>query len=138
MPPMTDHPSQATERIRALLAKTPVVDGHNDLPWALRQRAGYDFDAIDIARDQSGIGLHTDLPRMRAGGVGAQFWSVYVPSQSANPVTATMEQIDAVRAMVARYPDDLVLATSAYDMESARASGRIACLVGMELSLIHI
>jgi membrane dipeptidase len=69
---------------------------------------------------------------MRAGGVGAQFWSVYVPSHCANPVTATMEQIDAVRAMVARYADDLVLATSADDMESAHASGRIACLVGME------
>ena len=76
--------------------------------------------------------MHTDIPRLRAGGVGAQFWSVYVPSKGLNPVTATMEQIDAVRTMVARYPDDLVLATTADDMESALASGRIACLIGME------
>jgi membrane dipeptidase len=120
------------ERIRALLASAPVVDGHNDLPWELRQRVRYDLDVIDIAQDQSGIGLHTDIPRLRVGGVGAQFWSVYVPSKGLNPVTATMEQIDAVRTMVARYPDDLMLATSADDMESARASGRIACLIGME------
>src|SRR4029450_2299957 len=120
------------DRIRALLTNAPVVDGHNDLPWALRLRVGYDFDVIDIAQDQSGIGLHTDIPRLRAGGVGAQFWSVYVPSKAVSPVTATMEQIDAVRAMVARYPDDFVFARSAEDVESARASGRIACLVGME------
>ncbi len=126
-------PAMIGERIRALLANAPVVDGHNDLPWELRQRARYDLDVIDIADDQSGIGLHTDIPRLRAGGVGAQFWSVYVPSKrTATAVTATLEQIDAVRAMVARYPDDLVLATSADELESARASGRIACLVGME------
>jgi membrane dipeptidase len=66
------------ERARALLAGHPVVDGHNDLPWALRERSGYDLDACDIAADQTGR-LHTDLARLRAGGVGAQFWSVYVP-----------------------------------------------------------
>jgi membrane dipeptidase len=120
------------DRIRALLANAPVVDGHNDLPWELRQRVRYDLDVIDIAQNQSETGLHTDIPRLRAGGVGAQFWSVYVPSKGLNPVTATMEQIDAVRMMTARYPNDLVLAGSADDMESARASGRIACLVGME------
>jgi membrane dipeptidase len=120
------------DRIRTLLANAPVVDGHNDLAWELRQRVRYDLDTIDIAEDQSVTGLHTDIPRLRAGGVGAQFWSVYVPSKASNPVTATMEQIDAVRMMVARYPTDFVLATSADDMETARASGRIACLIGME------
>jgi membrane dipeptidase len=121
------------DRIRGVLARAPVVDGHNDLAWALRQRAGTSAPAvIDIGVDQSGLGLHTDIPRLRAGGVGAQFWSVYVPSTIANPVTATLEQIDTVRALVARYPGDLTLATSADDMEAARASGRVASLIGIE------
>lgn len=64
------------DRVRAVLADAPIIDGHNDLAWALRQRVGYDFDKLDIAVDQSAAGLHTDLPRLRAGGVGAQFWSV--------------------------------------------------------------
>jgi membrane dipeptidase len=118
------------DRIPRLLAESPVVDGHNDLPWELRQRAG--GPPIDLTVDQSGIGLHTDLPRFRAGGVGAQFWSVYVPSTFANPVTATLEQIDLVRGLVARYPDHLMLATSADEMEHARETGRIASLIGME------
>ena len=86
----------------------------------------------DVAADQSGLGLHTDLPRLRAGGVGAQFWSVYVPSAIANPVTATLEQIDGVHAMVERYSDDFAIATTADEMEAARASGRVASLIGME------
>src|SRR5262245_55319682 len=95
------------ERARALLAGHPVVDGHNDLPWALRQQAAYDLDRLDIAEDQTGR-LHTDLARLRAGGVGAQFWSVYVPSDYAGDraVSATLEQIDCVRALTERYPDD--------------------------------
>src|SRR3954447_25977277 len=111
-----------SSRIQALLAQAPVVDGHNDLPWALRIRTHYDFDALDIARDTSGLGLHTDLPRLRQGGVGAQFWSVYVPSSlpGGEAVTATLEQIDAVRRMAAHYPDDLMLAVTADEMEAAR------------------
>ncbi|MBX6750314.1 MAG: dipeptidase [Micromonosporaceae bacterium] len=131
------------DRIRRLLEAAPVVDGHNDLLWELRQRFGparrarqpsgsVDFDAVDLAGDLSALGLHTDIPRLRAGGVGAQFWSVYVPSTIGNPVTATLEQIDAVRTMVARYPDDLALATTADEVEAARAAGRIACLIGIE------
>jgi membrane dipeptidase len=123
---------EVRQRIRAVLDGAPVVDGHNDLMWELRQRWGYDFDAIDLAVDQSAQGLHTDIPRLRAGGVGAQYWSVYVPSTIANPVTATLEQIDAVRTMVRRFPEDLVVATSADEMEAARASGRVASLIGME------
>ena len=90
----------------------PVVDGHNDLPWAMRE-VGYDFDRVDIAVSQPQ--LHTDLPRLRAGGMGAQFWSVYVPSSMAgdDAVTATLEQIDAVYDMIQRYVADLVLVTSA-------------------------
>jgi membrane dipeptidase len=121
------------ERARALLAGHPVVDGHNDLPWALREQSGYDLDACDIAADQTGR-LHTDLARLRAGGVGAQFWSVYVPSelQGDHAVSATLEQIDCVRALAARYPDHLRIALTADDMEAARADGRIASLMGAE------
>lgn len=110
----------------------PVVDGHNDLPWALRA-VGYDFDRVDIARPQPS--LHTDLPRLRRGGVGAQFWSVYVPCSyvGAAAVTATLEQVDAVHAMVERYPDDLVLVTTADGLDAVLRSGsRIGSLLGAE------
>ncbi len=112
----------------------PIFDGHNDLAWELRRRVRYDFDALDIAADQSGTGLHTDLPRLRAGGVGAQYWSVYVPCppDGEPAVTATLEQIEAVRRLVARYPADLALATSADEVERAHADGRIASLMGAE------
>ncbi len=120
-------------RAREILADHPVVDGHNDLPWALREQVRYDLDRLDIAGDQRAR-LHTDLPRLRAGGVGAQFWSVYVRSDLTGDaaVSATLEQIDAVRQLVARYPDDLRLARTADDMEAARAEGRIASLMGAE------
>jgi membrane dipeptidase len=122
------------DRVRAVLAEAPVIDGHNDLAWALRHRVGYDFDKLNIALDQSAAGLHTDLPRLRAGGVGAQFWSVYVPCALTGDaaVAATLEQIDAVRRMIERYGDDLMLATTAEEVERARAAGRIASLLGME------
>ncbi|WP_327392293.1 dipeptidase [Streptomyces sp. NBC_01186] len=121
------------EAARELLAAHPVVDGHNDLPWALREQVRYDLDRLDLAADQSDR-LHTDLPRLRAGGVGAQFWSVYVPGKLTgdHAVSATLEQIDVVRAFVARFGDDLQLAFSAEDMEAARARGRIASLMGAE------
>ncbi|AZM89446.1 MULTISPECIES: dipeptidase [Streptomyces] len=118
---------------RELLTEYPVVDGHNDLPWALRQQVRYDLDRRDIAGDQSDH-LHTDLPRLRAGGVGAQFWSVYVRSDYSGDeaVSATLEQIDAVGQLITRYPDSLVRALTADDMEAARAEGRIASLMGAE------
>ncbi|AUY51479.1 dipeptidase [Streptomyces sp. CB01881] len=121
------------ERARAVLRDTPVVDGHNDLPWAMREQAGYDLDAVDLAADQRDR-LHTDLARLAAGGVGAQFWSVYVPSRLAgdHAVSATLEQIDFVRALAGRFPDRLRLAVTAADMEAARAEGRIASLMGAE------
>ncbi|MDI9829629.1 dipeptidase [Streptomyces sp. KAU_LT] len=121
------------ETARDLLREFPVVDGHNDLPWALREQVRYDIPARDIAADQSAH-LHTDIPRLRAGGVGAQFWSVYVRSDYAGDqaVSATLEQIDCVRQLLARYPDDLRPALTAADMEAARAEGRIASLMGAE------
>ncbi|WP_405854012.1 dipeptidase [Streptomyces sp. NBC_00090] len=121
------------EEARELLAGHPVVDGHNDLPWALRQHVRYDLDKLDIAADQS-ASLHTDLARLRAGAVGAQFWSVYVPCRLAgdDAVSATLEQIDIVDQLLERYAAELVPALTADDMEAARKQGRIASLKGAE------
>ncbi|MFH8562606.1 dipeptidase [Streptomyces sp. NPDC017988] len=118
---------------RALLDEFPVVDGHNDLPWALREKAGYDLGRLDIAADQTGH-LHTDIARLRAGGVGAQFWSVYVRTDLAGDaaVSATLEQIDCVERLLSRHPADLARALTAADMEKARSEGRIASLMGAE------
>jgi membrane dipeptidase len=120
-------------RAGELLAAHPVVDGHNDLAWALRAQVGYDIDRRDIAHDQSAH-LHTDIPRLRAGGVGAQFWSVYVRTDLTgdSAVSACLEQIDAVGMLHDRYPDELRPALTADDMVSARAEGRIASLMGAE------
>lgn len=108
-----------------------LIDGHNDLPWAHREAAAYDLVAVDLAERQPAF--HTDLPRLREGGVGAQFWSVWVPSTLAGPdaVCQTLEQIDFVHKLVRRY-DDLVLARTADDIEQAYANGRIASLIGVE------
>ena len=118
--------------VRELLVAAPLVDGHNDLAWAHRELAGYDLDAVDIALPQPA--LQTDLPRLRAGCVGAQFWSVFVPASmvGGEAVTATLEQIAFVRTLIRRYPDDFALARSAADVARAAGSGRIASLLGME------
>ncbi|WP_328871842.1 dipeptidase [Streptomyces sp. NBC_00287] len=121
----------SVEAARELLREFPVVDGHNDLPWALREQVRYDLDARDIAADQSAH-LHTDLGRLRAGGVGAQYWSVYVRADLPDPVPATLEQIDCVRQLIDRHPADLRAALTAADMEAARREGRIASLMGAE------
>ncbi len=120
------------DRIRALLAAHPIVDGHNDIAWALRKQVGYDLDRRDIAADQPT--MHTDIPRLRAGGVGAQFFSVYVPGTmpGGTAVTATLEQIDCVDRILARYPDTFAAARTAADVRRIIASGRIAALLGAE------
>ncbi len=125
-------PLENLARVRALLEQHPVVDGHNDLPWEARERAGYDWDRLDIAT--AGRPTHTDIPRLRAGGVGAQFWSVYVPAelQGDAAVTATLEQVDAVHRMTERYAADLALATTLAEVDGALAGGRIASLMGAE------
>jgi membrane dipeptidase len=109
-----------------------VVDGHNDLPWALRELGAGDLAAVDLAAGAPA--LHTDLPRLTAGGVGAQFWSVWVPGDLAPQaaVATTLEQVDLVHRMVRRHPDRLAMAGTADDIEAVVASGRIACLMGME------
>ncbi|MDI3409162.1 dipeptidase [Streptomyces cavernicola] len=126
-------PTHHLEDARALLAEYPIADGHNDLPWALREKARYDIDRLDIAADQTGR-LHTDLARLRAGGVGAQFWSVYVRTDLTgdSAVSATLEQIDCVRQLLDRHPAELRRALTAADMEAARGEGRIASLMGAE------
>jgi len=109
-----------------------VIDGHNDLAWAMRELADYDLDAVDLLAGEPR--LHTDLPRLARGEVTGQFWSVFVPCSLTGPaaVTATLEQIDFVRRLVDRYPERLTLATSADDVDRARGDGRIASLMGME------
>ena len=117
---------------RELLAAHPIVDGHNDLPWAMRELNNYDTGAYPIDRRQSRT--RTDLVRLRDGGVGGQFWSVFVPSKLSGDkaVTATLEQIDFVRALTERHPDRLRLAYGADDVEVAHEQGRIASLMGAE------
>jgi membrane dipeptidase len=121
------------ERIVDLLRRAPLIDGHNDLVWALREAR-----EADPPRDLDPSGpcptLHTDLPRLAAGGVGGQFWSVYVPSDLPEPeaATKTLEQIDAVHDLVGRHPDRFELARTAADVDRVAASGRIASMVGVE------
>ncbi len=109
-----------------------VFDGHNDLPWAMRELCGYDFAEADLLGGEAR--LQTDVPRLRSGGVGAQFWSVFVPCSLAGQaaVTATLEQIDFVRSLVARYPNEFSLVTTAHQVELAARAGRVASLMGME------
>jgi membrane dipeptidase len=123
------------ERARRLLRDAPIIDGHNDYPWAVREKAGGDLAKLDLRQPQPTI--MTDFARLAAGGVGGQFWSVYVPSPPAGTdpavsVTETLDQIDIVHRMVARYPDKLTLALTADDLDRAGRQGRIASLIGME------
>ena len=129
------------QRIERVLAQTPLIDGHNDLPWELRMRFGGDFSRVDLARSTLGLPaaedappLMTDIPRLRAGHVGAQFWSVWIPVETHGPaaVQMTLEQIDLVKRMCARYPQDLTMAYTAADIVRIHKAGRIACLLGVE------
>jgi membrane dipeptidase len=117
---------------RDLLRRFPIMDGHNDLAWVLREDAELGIDSTDLAAQVTGT--HTDLPRLALGGVGAQFWSVYVPAglQGDAAVSTTMEQIDLVHEMIRRYPDALELALTAADVERILAAGKIASLLGAE------
>jgi membrane dipeptidase len=118
------------ERAKAVLARHPVIDGHNDLPWAIREnpKAPRDILAYDLRQHTAG---NTDFERLRQGGVGGQFWSVYVPAAKVAAKTQ-LEQIDIARRMIERYPDRLAFATSADEVERAMHEGRIASLLGME------
>ena len=110
----------------------PVLDGHNDLAWALREHCGGDLTQVDLVHGEPAV--LTDLPRLRAGGVAAQFWSVYVPASMSGDaaVTATLEQVDLVHRLVAALPDDLALCRTSDQVRAAMDTGRIASLTGME------
>jgi membrane dipeptidase len=121
----------ALERARRLLKQHPVIDGHNDLPWAIRAETGGtgDVEAYDLRGPTSG---DTDIDRLRAGGVGGQFWSVYVPPSTTGAARVQLEQIDLARRMIARYPEALELATTASDIARIMKEGRVASLLGIE------
>lgn len=122
-------------RARRILERTPLIDGHNDLPWALRQEHANDPYAVDLTTNlDATTDLHTDIPRLRAGGVGGQFWSVYVPATltPTEAARATFEQIDMTRRIVAAHPDVFVLATTADDIVRIHRAGKIASLIGIE------
>ena len=135
-PVLAQTPDAAGEaRARRILERTPLIDGHNDLPWALRQNHGNDPHAVDLTANlDASTELHTDIPRLRAGGMGGQFWSVYVPATMTPPdaAVATFEQIDTVKRLVAAHPDVFELATTADDIQRIHRRGRIASLIGME------
>jgi len=133
----TPQPAQPDEALlshaRALHKQSPLIDGHNDYPWALREHnPARDLASLDIRQPQPSI--MTDIPRLKAGGLGGQFWSVYVPVelQGQAAVTATMEEIDTVHRMVRKYPDTFELALTAADVERIFKAGKIASLIGME------
>jgi membrane dipeptidase len=128
-------------RIDRILTRTPLIDGHNDLPWEIRERFKSKLTAFDLRGDTSKIPppegsppLMTDIPRLRAGHVGAQFWSVFVPIElkGCEAVQATLEQIDLVKNMVHLYPADLEMAYTAADIRRIHKAGRIASLIGIE------
>ena len=123
----------ALERARRLLRSAPVIDGHNDLPWEVRtfERAPGDVSAYDLTRRTSG---QTDLARLKEGGVGGQFWSIYIPGEirDSGYARVQLEQFDIARRIIARYPDNLQLALTAADAEAAMRRGRVASFLGME------
>ncbi len=126
-------PIVLTEAARRLHSSSLVIDGHNDMPWELRKQGASSFDKMDISRPQPT--LQTDIPRLRAGGVGAQFWSVWVPVETGyrgEALSTTLEQIDLVKRMIARYPDTFELALTTDDIERIHKEGKIASLIGVE------
>jgi membrane dipeptidase len=125
-------PANLVEHARALLKQSPLVDGHNDLPWAMRENSFYDFDKIDIRQPQPK--LMTDIPKLREGLLGGQFWSVYVPTtlQGDKAVSATLEQIGAVYEMLRRYPETFEQARTAADVDRIFKAGKIASMMGVE------
>jgi membrane dipeptidase len=124
--------SPELERARELMRQVPLIDGHNDLPWALRVDYGMDWDSLDISQPQPQ--LMTDIPRLREGRVGGQFWSTYVPSSfdGNGAGRAGAEENDIVHRMIERYPDVFELALTADDILRIHREGKIASLLGLE------
>jgi membrane dipeptidase len=129
-------PDAATvAKVKKILREVPLIDGHNDVPWQYRKRK-VGFDEVDLASDTRKLRppMVTDIARLRAGGVGGQFWSVYIPTSYTNGagIQAVLEQIDVVHRMIARYPETFELALTAADVERIHRKGKIASLIGME------
>lgn len=129
------------QRVDHVLARTPLIDGHNDLPWEIRERFNGNVSGFDFAADTSHLplkegqsALMTDIPRLRAGHVGAQFWSVWIPANTPGyeAVQITLEQIDLVKRMTAQYPKDLEMAYGAADIRRIHKNGKVASLIGIE------
>mgnify|MGYP001200165314 CR=1 FL=1 len=132
MPKNLGNDQSFLEKALKLHTRVPLIDGHNDLPWRYREMANRAISAIDISEPQPQ--LHTDISRLRQGGVGGQFWSVFVPASldSSQHVSATMEQIDLVYNMIRRYPETFQLALDSDQVETAFREGKIASMIGME------
>ena len=128
--------SSVDARIDRILREVPLIDGHNDLPSQILERVKNHVEQLDIEKDQSALTppLHTDIPRLRQGRVGAQFWSVYIPVtlKGSDAVRAVLEQIDVVYQMNERYSGTFELARTADDIVRIHRSGKIASLIGME------
>src|SRR4051794_20440025 len=129
---MTEADAGFEERARSLLDDTPLIDGHNDLAYALRGRVGLRTSEVDLRGPVPG--LDTDIPRLRAGGVGGQFWSVWVPADLPEPeaVLQSLEQMDIVHGFIERYPDTFALATTADELEAAFRNCRLRSPPGLE------
>ena len=124
---------EVTDRARQIHAEAILIDGHNDLPWRIRQLGSSTFEKLDISEPQPE--LHTDIPRLRSGGVKAQFWSVYVPASTrrdGRSLATTLEQIAIVKAMMKRYPETFELAETVDDIKRICADGKIASMIGVE------
>ena len=122
-----------TPEARKIHSEATLVDGHNDLPWMIRERSESLFRKVDIRQPQPK--LHTDIPRLKKGNVGVKFWSAYVPASTAHDGTAvrkTLEQIDVIHRMVKKYPDVFEFADSTDDIERIRKQGKIASMIGVE------
>lgn len=132
-------------RVERVLKATPIIDGHNDLPWELRDRFDSKLERIDLHGDTGALPrpadaspfwqpLMTDIPRLRAGHVGGQFWSVWIPTTITGPaaIQTTIEQIDLVKRMAAKWPADFEMAYTAADVVRIEKAGRIASLIGIE------
>ncbi len=131
-------PNEFAQRIEQVLRETPLIDGHNDIPWQIRRRVNNDLSQLDLNADLASIEnpTHTDIPRLRRGLVGGQFWSVYVPIReyggTAEHVQQVIEQIDVVYQMADRYSETFEMAYTAADVEDIHRRGKIASLIGIE------
>ncbi|RZM32631.1 MAG: membrane dipeptidase, partial [Sphingomonas sp.] len=122
------------QRVARVLERSPVIDGHNDLAWEIRDLHDAKVEAVNLSVDTARLPnpLQTDIPRLRKGHVGGQFWSVYIPADAPRAVEMKLEEIDIVRRFVAANPATFELATNAADIRRIEKAGRIASLIGVE------